>query len=54
MPTNLHPSLVSKTTSLGLLAVKEKEFEDRTSLRLLLIGDSHSDQRILEAAVVAI
>ena len=51
MPTNRHTNLVSKTTSLELLAVKEKESEDRSSLRLLLIGDPHSDQRVLEAAV---
>lgn len=54
MPTNLHPNLVSKNTSLGLLAVKDEESEDRASLRLLLMGDPHSDQGVLEAAVVAI
>lgn len=51
MPTNLHPNLVSKTTSLGLFAVKEKESEDRSNLRLLLTGDPHSDQRVLETVV---
>ena len=53
MPINLHPNLVSKIIpGASCNEGKERGPENRTSLRLLLIGDPYSDHRALETVVV--